>query len=165
MAINSKNFFTAIKNILEDHGEFSLIKSRIPLKWYAEYIYNNQDNLDDKYKFDDYKEIYNEIFIEESNNLEKLSSILSLINIKDQMYISCAENILSKTKNELTHIEEMMENVQIEKFINEEDIEVCIQTSELKNGKADKRKSIINQKNNESKQFPIPLIIRYFFHN
>ena len=159
MAINSKNFFTAIKNILEDHGEFSLIKSRIPLKWYAEYIYNNQDNLDDKYKFDDYKEIYNEIFIEESNNLEKLSSILSLINIKDQMYISCAENILSKTKNELTHIEEMMENVQIEKFINEEDIEVCIQTSELKNGKADKRKSIINQKNNESKQFPIPLLI------
>ena len=86
MAINSKNFFTAIKNILEEHGEFSLIKSRIPLKWYAEYIYNNQDNLDDKYKFDDYKEIYNEIFIEESNNLEKLSSILSLINIKDQMY-------------------------------------------------------------------------------
>ena len=53
----------------------------------------------------------------------------------------------------ITHIEEMMENVQIEKFINEEDIEVCIQTSELKNGKADKRKSIINQKNNESKKY------------
>ena len=169
MAIDSKNFFTAIKNILEEHGEFSLIKSRIPLQWYAEYMYNNKDKLDDKYKFNDYIDIYNEIYNEESNNLEKLKSILSIISIRNRMNVICAENFLEKTKNELIHIEEMLENVITEKFINEEDIEVCIQINDIKNSKNDKKRSINIIKNffkkdkdpeiNESKQPIIPLFI------
>ena len=169
MAINSKNFFTAIKNILEEHGEFSLIKSRIPLKWYAEYMYNNIDNLDDKYKFNDYIEIYNEIYNEETNNLEKLKSIISIINIRNRMNMICAENTLEKTKKELIHIEEMIENVITEKFINEENIEVCIQIIDLKNSKNDKKrnsnrnrdifsKKDKEQESNESKNI-MPLLI------
>ena len=171
MAINTKNFFTAIKNILEEHGEFSLIKSRIPLKWYAEYMYNNKDILDDKYKFNDYIEIYNEIYNEESNNLEKLKSILSIINIRYRMNMICAENNLEKTKNELIHIEEMMENSITEKFINEENIEVCIQTNDIKSSKTDKKRvsNIFGnlfkkekekeQEINDSKQPILPLFI------
>ena len=133
MAINSRNFFTAIKYILEEHGEFSEMKNRIPLKWYAQYMYNNKDNLDEKYKFDDYIEIYNEVFKEESDVLLKLKSLISTIIIRDRINIVCAENILETTKKELEHIKQMREYVKVEKFINEEELEVCIQTNELEN--------------------------------
>ena len=37
----------------------------------------------------------------------------------------------------------MKEYVKVEKFINEEKIEVCIQTSELKNTKSNEKKEVL----------------------
>ena len=140
MAINSKQFFTALKYIFEELGEFSENKNRIPLKWYAQYIYDNRDNLDEKYKLDDYLGIYNEILKEESDILNKLKSLVSIIITRNRINLACAENILETTNKELNHIKQMKEYVKVEKFIKEEEIEVCIQTNELKNIKQNEKK-------------------------
>lgn len=170
LSIDSNNFFTALKFILEQHGEFSELKSRIPLKWYAQYIYNNKENLDDKYKYDDFSILYNEILNEESEVLQKLQSLISIIIIRNKMNLVCAESILETTKSELIHIKHMMECVRVEKFIDDEEIEVCIQTNELKNNMkvVEKKRSFTMTKLfkkdkeveiNESKQLKIPLLI------
>ena len=169
MAINSRQFFTSLKYILENNGEFYEVKNRIPLEWYAQYMFNNRDNLDDRYKSDDYLELYNEIFREESEILDKLKSLISIIITKNKINLANAENILETTKNELIHIKQMKEFVKIEKFINEEEIEVCIQTNELKNMRINEKKRSFTMTKffkkekeveaHELKQLKMPLLI------
>ena len=169
IANTSKQFFKALKYILEEHGEFSEIKNRIPLKWYGEYMYNNRDNLDDKYKLNDYLEIYNEIYKEESDSLNKLKSLISILITRNRINLCCAENTLEITNKELIHIQQIKENVKVEKFINEEEIEVCIQTNELQNLRSSEKKrsftmSMLFKKDkeieaHEVKQLKMPLLI------
>ena len=133
-------------------------------------MYNNKDNLDDKYKYNDFSELYNEIFNEESEVLQKIKSLISIIIIRNKMNLECAESVLKTTKSELIHMKHMMECARAEKFIDEEEIEVCIQTNELQNNikVIDKRRSLPIIKlakkfkeceHNEPKQLKIPLLI------
>ena len=133
ICINSRQFFTALKLILEERGEFRKITNTIPLEWYAQYIYNNRDNLDEKYKSNDFLEIYNEIFKEENEILSKLKSFISIMFTKNRQNLGNAEDTLETSKKELIHIKKIKDYVKVEKFINEEEIEVCLQTNELKN--------------------------------
>ena len=166
MAINSRKFFTALKYILEESGEFSQLKNRIPLKWYGQYLYNNRDNIEEKYKYEDYLELYNEIYKEESDILNKLKTLISIIITRNRINISCAEQNIEIAKKELNHIKQMKEYLKIEKFINEEDIEICIQTNELSNVKMPEKKrtfSIFFKKEKELEidepKLKIPLLI------
>ena len=133
MAINSKKFFSALKYTLDDFGEFSEVKNKIPLKWYGQYIFNNKDGLDDKYKINDYSKLYDEIYNEESNILNELKSVISIIITRDGMNIRCAEKILQKAEYDLFHIKQAKEFVKIDKFVEEEEIPICIQTAEIIN--------------------------------
>ena len=131
MAISSGKFFSALKYTLDDFGELSEVKNKIPLKWYGQYIFNNKDGLEQIYKDNDYSELYNEIYNEESNILGELKSISSTIITRDGMNIRCAEKILQKQKYDNYHIIQAKEFVKIDKFVEEEKIEVCMQTSEI----------------------------------
>ena len=132
-AVSNRKFFSALKHTLDDFGEFSEVKNKIPLKWYGQYIFNNKDGLDDKYKINDYSKLYDEIYNEEFNILNELKSVISVIITRDGMNIRCAEKILQKTKYDLYHIEQAKIFVKIDKFVEEEEISVCIQTSEITN--------------------------------
>ena len=72
MASTSSKFFSALKYTLDDFGELSEVKKKIPLKWYGQYIFNNKDVLEQKYKDDDYSFLYEDIFNEEINILNEL---------------------------------------------------------------------------------------------
>jgi hypothetical protein len=113
------------------------------LKWYGQYIFNNINGLDDKYKNNDYSEVYDEIYNEELNILNELKSVISVIITRDGMNVRCAEKILQKAKYDLNHIKKIKDYVKIEKFIEEEEIEVCIQTPEL---------SVIKERDKKKKQ-------------
>ena len=114
------------KNIKEIKNE------NLPLKWYGEYIYTNKKLLEEKYMENDYEMLYNELFKEESNNLEQLKSISSLLIAKDGMNLRCAENILQKATHENFIIDKNKDFIGIDKFIEEENIEVCFQIDENK---------------------------------
>ena len=104
MAISSGKFFSALKYTLDDFGELSEVKNKIPLKLYGQYIFNNKDGLEQIYKDNNYSELYNEIYKEESNILGELKSISSTIITRDGMNIRCAEKILQKQKYDSYHI-------------------------------------------------------------
>ena len=166
MAVSSRKFFSALKYTLDDFGELSEVKNKIPLKWYGQYIFNNKDGLDINYKKDDYARLYNEIYDEESYILNELKSISSTIITRDGMNIRCAEKILQKEKYDNYHITQVREFVKIDRFVEEETIEVCIQTNEIgesNNKEKEKEKEKEKDKNkkgrNRSAKIKLPLII------
>ena len=158
MANTTRKFFSALKYTLDDFGEFSEVKNKIPLKWYGQYIFNNKDGLDDKYKINDYSKLYDEIFNEEFNTLSELKSVISVIITRDGMNIRCAEKILQKAKYDLYHIKQAKEFVKIEKFVEEEELLVCFQTEEIVNYSEKESKKKKSNKNNKIKN-KIPLLI------
>ena len=126
MATTNRKFFSALKYILDDFGELSETKKKIPLKWYGQYIFNNIDALEQAYKKDDYLNLYKEIYEEERQLLNELKSMSSTIITRDGMNIRCAEKILQKEKYDNFHINQAKEFVKIDRFVEEEKIEVCI---------------------------------------
>ena len=158
MAVTTRKFFSALKYTLDDFGELSEIKNIIPLKWYGQYIFNNIDGLDNKYKNDDYAKVYDDIYNEELSILNELKSLISLIITRDGMNARYAQKILQKTKYDLNQIKKIKDYVKIEKFIEEEEIEVCIQTPEiiLPKEKDKKKKQNKNKKELENKN---PILI------
>ena len=165
MAINTKKFFSALKYTLDDFGEFSEVKNKIPLKWYGQYIFNNREGLDDKYIINDYSKLYDEIYNEESNILNELKSVISIIITRDGMNIRCAEKILQKADYDLFHIKQAKEFVKIDKFVEEEEIPVCIQTEKIinpvekDNKKKKQNKSSKKEKDIEINKNKLPLLI------
>ena len=156
MAVSNKKFFSALKYTLDDFGELSEVNNNIPLKWYGQYIFNNKESLEKIYKDEDYKKIYEEIYNEELNILNELKSFSSIIITRDGMNIRCAENILQKAKYDYYKIMEAKEFVKIDKFIEEENIEVCFKTNEINEQLNNKVKKEKKSKNNK---IYLPLII------
>ena len=131
MATSSDKFFTALKYILEDIGELEEMKYKIPLKWYGHYISNNKSYLNKSYIENDYELLYDEIYNEELNILNELKLFSSILITRDGMNLRCAEKFLEKIKYDLKHIKEAIKFIKIEKFVNTEEIEVCIKTREM----------------------------------
>jgi hypothetical protein len=76
------------------------------------------------------------------------------------MNIRCAEKILQKAKYDLFHINQAKEFVKIEKFVNEEEIEVCIQTPEIINIKEkDNKKKKLSKSTKKEDNNKLPLFI------
>ena len=135
MATSTDKFLTALKYILEDIGELSEMKNKIPLKWYGQYISNNKKQLTNIYQENDFEQLYDEIYNEELNILNELKLFSSIIITRDGMNLRCAEKILEKIKYALKHIQEAKKFLKIEKFVDTEEIEVCISTKEIEETK------------------------------
>ena len=147
---NSTNkFFSALKYTLDELGEYSELSNNIPLKWYAQYIYNYKKELDDDYQKNDFSKLYEDIYTEETNILNELKSLSSKVITRDGMNLRCAEKIREKAKYELKIIEQAKKYKQIGNFIDTVKIEVCLMPNEETNNKQNSNKDLI----------PIPLLI------
>ena len=158
-SFNNKNFFDCLKYTLDDFGELNSDKNKISLKWYGEYIFNNKNFLENKYIDNDYDLLYNELYKEELNNLNRLRSMSSFMISKDGMNLRCAENIVYKAKFENFIINRNKDLVGVDKFIEEEEIEVCFQINEnlLKNN--DNNKKDLHNENKKLKRKHINHVI------
>ena len=137
-ADSSDKFFSALKYTLDELGEISELSNIIPLKWYAQYIYNYKKDLEDDYQRNDFEKLYDEIYTEETNILNELKSISSIVITRDGMNLRCAEKIMEKAQYDLKITEEAKKYIQIEKFIDKEKIEVCLMpNSEKQNDSKD----------------------------
>ena len=160
MATSSDKFLTALKYILEDIGELDEMKYKIPLKWYGHYISNNKSYLNKSYIENDYALLYDEIYNEELNILNELKLFSSIVITRDGMNLRCAEKMLEKIKYDLKHIKEAIKFLKIEKFVNTEEIEVCIKTREMEEyyNKNKKDKKIV-KKTDDKNEIINPAII------
>ena len=129
-AQSSDKFFSALKYTLEELGEYSELSNNIPLKWYSQYVFMYKKELKSEYQKNDFEKLYEEIYTEESNILNELKSLSSIVITRDGMNIRCAEKILEKANYELKRIEEEKKYVKVEKFINTKKVEVCILPSD-----------------------------------
>ena len=152
-AQSTDKFFSALKYTLDELGEYSELSNDIPLKWYAQYISNYKKDLAEDYQKNDFSKLYEEIYTEETNILNELKSLSSIVITRDGMNLRCAEKIMEKMEYELKIVENFKKYIQIEKFIDSEKIEVCLMPNEGFN------KS--NAKNSEV-SIPIPVILNDF---
>ena len=130
MSFTTKQFFISLKYTLDDFGELNKEKKETSLKWLGEFIFNNKDLLEQKYMNNDYELLYNELYKEESNNLNELKLINSSLIARDGMNLHCAENFIKKATYENFIINKNKDYIGIDKFIEEENIEVCFQFKE-----------------------------------
>ena len=148
-ANSTDKFFSALKYTLDELGEYSELSNNIPLKWYAQYIYNYKKELEDIYQKNDFSKLYEEIYTEETNILNELKSLSNIVITRVGMNLRCAEKIIERVTYELKIIEEAKKYIQIEHFINSEKIELCLMPNE----------EVINKQSNKSEELPMPLII------
>ena len=154
-AISNEKFFSSLQYTLDDLEDFSDMLNQIPLKWYGQYLTNNKKRINQKYQNNDFEELYNEMFEEENKILEELKSFSRILITRDGMNLGCGEKILEQVNIGLSHIEQAKKIVKIEKFINSEKIEVCIQTIK----ENEEKNTISNSSNNVNNDYTNILII------
>ena len=148
MAKSSDKFFSALKFTLDELGEYSELMNKIPLKWYAQYIHNYKKELSKEYQNDDFQKLYDEIYEDELNMLNELKSLSSTVITRDGMNIRCAEKKIEKALYEKNYIEISKKYVLIEKFMESEEIPVCVRLFENTDKKENKIPIIISDINN-----------------
>ena len=154
-AISNDKFFSSLQYTLDDLEDFSDMLNQIPLKWYGQYLTNNKKRINQKYQENDFDQLYNEMFEEESKILEELKSFSRILITRDGMNLGCGEKILEQVNIGLCHIQQAKKIVKIEKFINSEKIEVCIQTIK----ENEEKNTISNTSNNINNDYTNILII------
>jgi hypothetical protein len=140
-ATSTDKLFSALFYHLNEIGENSEIYDQVPIKWYAQYIYENKNNLDLNYRKNDYELLYKEMTEEEIDKLDELKNITSKIITKNNINLNCATDLVNKVNYSLDDIIEEKKIAKLEIFIETEEIKVCILTSKDKD--KDKQKLII----------------------
>ena len=128
-ATTTDKFFSAIYYQLKEAGENTEILDKVPIKWYSQYIYENKNKLDIKYRKNDFQYLYEKIYEDENKKLIELKDITSKLITKNNININCAEDIINKIKFSYENIIEEKKCTKIEKFIDTEEIKICMLTS------------------------------------
>ena len=135
---STDKLFSALYFYLNEIGENSEIYDRVPIKWYSQYIYENKDNLNFKYRENDFQLLYEEMVEEEREKLEELKNITSKIITKNNINLNCANDLVNKMNYSLEDIIEEKKIAKLEIFIDTEEIKVCLLTSKDKDKEGQK---------------------------
>ena len=128
-ATSTDKLFSIFFYHLNEIGENSEIYEKVPIKWFARYIYENKNYLDVKYKNDDYDLLYKEMVNEEKEKLEELKNITSKIITKNNINLFCANDLVNRINYSFDDVFEEEKLAKLEIFIETEEIKVCILTS------------------------------------
>ena len=126
-SISNEKFFQIINLTFRDFKE---VENEIPLNWHIKYIINNKNQLDNEYIKNDFEKLYEEIYLEENNFLNKLKSLSPLINLRESMNLNCAENAIDNVKLQINILEKTKQLEKVKIFISQDKTEVCINLKE-----------------------------------
>ena len=158
---NTKELFDFIYKFL---FEFEKKKKIVPLNWYAKYILKNLELIDEKYKKNDYKLLYESIIFDLVKLILQLRDLNSFLSI----HINNKHSILENKKNELKiQYEGIKTNILKMKtilFIEKEKIDLCFMDGK-KYKKLQKFMSNKNQESNINKDILIICEINHCPHS
>ena len=137
-ATSNEKFFLAINYTLKDlEGDDTFNDIKVPLSWHSKFIVNNLNQLDQKYIANDYEKLYEEILSEETEFLNKLKTISPIINVRESMNISCAENAIDNLEFLINSLEKTKKQEKIKIFIDNDKTKVCIDFGDDGNNRND----------------------------
>ena len=101
-------------------------KKFLPLSWYSHFILENLKVIDEKYKANDYKLLYDEINNDTTNLLKKLNKLNEFLTVNITTKFFLVENRKDNYKKELENIKKVELNIKALLFIESADIDICI---------------------------------------
>ena len=127
--LNTINIFKYIDSYLNSYynskkGGFAT--GTIPLNWYSLYIINNLENLEEKYKENDFQLLYDNLESEIVKKLQKFRILNNFLTIN-----MTTKNILIDSKikiyvQELEKVKSTELNIKTEKFMESAKINICL---------------------------------------
>lgn len=108
---------------LEDFNES---ENRIPLSWYSFYLNNFIKNLNEEYKEDNYKKMYEELLSDVIKSIEKLRNLNNILNSKLGMNIRCAEKKNEYVYKDYLKLKSVENFIRIDKYLEITNINICI---------------------------------------
>ena len=157
---SNEKFFKSLLYQSLQNNNFSFLPTnknkRVPLYWFAKYIMNNINSLEEKYIKNDFEELVEELYKDELNNLNTLNKYWDKIIIKNVEDIKILEDYINSLKSKLTYIQNSYYINQAEKIMFFTKIEgyITINTKKKKFKKENENnpaiKIDINKTNNEN---------------
>lgn len=108
---------------LEDFNES---ENRIPLSWYSFYLNNCLKDLNEEYKENNYRKMYEELLDDVKKSIEKLRNLNNILNSKLGMNIRFAEKKNEYVYKDYLKLKSIENFIRIDKFMEYSNIEICI---------------------------------------
>ena len=140
-ATSNEKFFLAINYTLKDFESDDFNDNKVPLNWHSKFIVNNLKQLEQKYTANDFEKLYEEIYNEENELLNKLKSLSPILNARETMNLSCAENAIENIEYQINNLEKTKKLEKVKVFIDNDNTEVCLQIYIDKNQKITRTKT------------------------
>ena len=156
-ATSNEKFFQAIHCTLKDFDEDDNL---VPLNWHSKFIINNKNQLEPDYLKNDFEKLYEEIFLEEKDFLNKLKSLSPIINAREMMNLNCAENAIENMKFLKNSLQKTKELEKVKIFIALDKTEVCINLVDVSARTFNKEKL----PKNENMQFIKVVSVKHCIH-
>ena len=125
-AMSNEKFFSLINYTLKDFEDDNSDDNRVPLNWHSRFIVNNLNMLEKEYTIKDFEKIYEEMYAEEKEFLDKLRSFNPIINAREIMNINCVENAVENLNVQIKNLEKAKKQEKIKIFIINDKTEVCL---------------------------------------
>ena len=130
MAFSNEKFFRYLYYLSLEIIQYDIIQkytnTKLPMYLYGKYIIDNINNLDKYYIENDYQELYNEIYNDETYNLNQLKKYWDIIIIKSDEKWKSTNEINNNLKSNLDYISDSIIIEKTEKLIFQFKIEVYV---------------------------------------
>ena len=146
-ATSNEKFFQSLNCTLKDLDDED---NKVPLSWHSKFIINNKNQLEQNYIKNDFERLYEEIFIEENNYLNKLKSLSPLINAREAMNLNCAEIAIEKMEYYKKNLEKVKKTEKVKIFVVKDKTEICINLINPDLLKLSKTTKNVRDKNDEN---------------
>jgi len=124
--INIFKYIDSYLNSYYNNRKDGLIIGTIPLNWYSLYIINNLENLDDKYKENDFQLLYDNLESEIVKKLQKFRILNNFLTINMTTKNILIDNKIKIYDQELENVKSTELNIKTVKFMESAKIKVCL---------------------------------------
>jgi len=132
-SFSTENLFFALNKIiqLEDYSD-CFTNDKIPLSWYSLYLNSNLMFLNEEYKKENYKLLYEDLMQEAKKESEMLNYKSNLIITKLGVNLRFSEKNSDGPKRDVYKVKWVEKFIRVEKFIESARIHVCVRNKSPK---------------------------------
>ena len=143
-SIKTQKTFEIINNYLNYYFKPTLKVEKPPLSWYSQYIINNLNLVNNKYKENDYQLLYNDIVSNLIDTLYEYKSLNDYLSTNLIVKTNSIEKLISNYKIQLEKIKNAELNIKSLIFTETNQIRICLMTGAEINNLIKSEKKLID---------------------